>query len=135
MALVCADVGELLLLEAALGKSTPENLTLKLYSNNYTPLQSSVAGSFTEATFTSYAAKTLTKTSWTSASTVSNKATSSYAAQSWTCGATGQTIYGYFVIGQSSGTLYFAERFSTSRSLSNGDVLNLTPAITLNSEN
>jgi hypothetical protein len=100
MALVFANSGELLAVQGMLKTtSTPENLTLKLFKNDYTPTATSTAGDFTEADFTSYTAKTLSRGTWQSPSTVSGKATIAYytAPQTWTCGATGNTIYGYYV--------------------------------------
>jgi hypothetical protein len=139
MPLVVPNLGELELLDKMLSDalSVDENYILKLYTNNYTPDQNSGANSFVEATFTGYAAKTLTRTNWNTAVIVSNKAESSYgtAPQSWTCTGTGQTIFGYWIIGATSGTALWAELFSVSRVLANGDVLNLTPKFTLNSEN
>lgn len=116
--------------------STNENYILKLYQNNYTPADDSTPGSFTEANFTNYAAVTLTRALWNAAVTVSNKAETSYgsAPQSWTCGASGNTIYGYYVVGATSTVVLWAELFSTSRVLANQDVLNLTPKFTLNKE-
>ena len=117
--------------------SADENYILKLFRNDVTPDASFVPGSMTEANFTNYVAKTLTRANWNTAVTVSNKAQSSYgsAAQSWTCGTTGNTIYGYWVDGASSSITLWAERFATSRVLASGDVLNLTPQFTLASEN
>lgn len=137
MALVIANVGELELLDKMLkdALSVDEDYTLKLFTNNVTPSQSSVAGTFVEATFTGYVAKTLTRTGWSAAATVSNKAESSYAQQSWTCGATGETIYGYYVIATTSTTLLWAEAFSSPRIVADTDVLNITPIFTFNSEN
>ena len=48
-------------------------------------------------------------------------------AQSWTCGATGDTIYGYFIVGATSGKLICAEAFATPRTLASGDTLSITP--------
>lgn len=138
MALVIADVGEIELLDKMLkdALSVDETYTLKLYQNNYTPLASSVAGDFTEANFTNYTSKTLVRASWGAATTVSNKASSTYATiQSWTCGASGNTIYGYLVIGTTSGILLWAEKFASARILTSGDDLNLVPVFTFNSEN
>lgn len=138
MPLVTPNVGELELLDKMLkdALSTNEAYILKLYQNNYTPDDSSAPGSFTEATFTNYAAVTLTRALWNSAVTVSNKAETSYgsAPQSWTCGASGNTIYGYYVVGATSAVVLWAELFATSRVLANQDVLNLTPKFTLNKE-
>lgn len=137
MPLVVPNAGEVELLDKLLkdALTVDENYTLKLYNNNVTPDQTSVVGTFTEATFTGYSAKTLTRTGWTASSTVSNKAQSSYAQQSWTCGATGETVYGYYVLGATSGVCLWAEKFASPRILANTDVLNLTPVFTLNSEN
>ena len=137
MALVLANVGEVELLDKMLkdALTTDEDYSLKLFNNDVTPDQSSIASTFTEAAFTGYSAKTLTRSGWSAATTVSNKAQSSYSQQSWTCGATGDTIYGYYVIGATSTVLLWAEKFSSARILANSDVLNLTPVFTLNSEN
>lgn len=137
MALVVPDSGELELLDKMLkdALSTDEAFVMKLYKSDTTPAAATVAGDFTEADFTDYAAVTLARASWAAAATVSNKAESSFAAQSWTCGATGNTIYGYYVVGATSGTCLWAERFATSRVLASGDVLNITPKFTLASEN
>jgi hypothetical protein len=136
MPLVVSDQGELRLLDIMLkvALSTNENQILKLYQNNYTPTSAAAPGSFTEATFTGYAARTLSRSTWNTAVTVANKAESSYGTtpQSWTCGATGNTIFGYHV--EAGGKLLWAELFSTARVLASGDVLNITPKFTLNSE-
>jgi hypothetical protein len=138
MPLVVPDAGELRMLDTLLrlALSTNENQILKLYKNNVTPTQASVPASFQEADFTGYAARTLLRSGWNEAVTVSNKAESSYGStpQSWTCGTTGNTIYGYWVEGSSSAKCLWAERFSTSRVLASGDVLNITPKFTLSSE-
>lgn len=138
MPLVFANSGELLAIQWMLkATSTPEDLTLKLYKNDYVPVATSSTSDFTEADFTSYSAKTLSRATWQSPSTVSSKASIAYdtAPQTWTCGATGNTIFGYYVVGATSGTLIFAERFGSSRTLGNGDSLNVQPLLTLNSEN
>lgn len=139
MPLIVPDQGELELLDKMLkdALSTNENYIMKLYRNDYTPAANSAPGSFTEANFTTYAARTLTRATWNAAVTVSNKAESSYGTspQSWTCGATGNTIYGYWVEGATSAKVLWGERFSTSRVLANGDILNITPKFTLASEN
>lgn len=142
MALVVPDLGELELLDKMLkdALSTDENYIMKLYQNNYTPVAGSgnPSGTFTEANFTNYTNRTLTRANWSAAATVSNKAESSYGTspQSWTCGATGNTIYGYYVQ-QANAPSYvlWAELFSTARVLANGDILNITPKFTLASEN
>ena len=138
MAIVLPAVGEDRLLARALGKVVPTDgdVTLKLYVNDYTPVTGSVAGSFTEMSTNGYAAKTLAQESWT-VSQVSSKASASYAQQTWTFDDTGgeNTIYGYFVIDEDAVVLW-AERFADPRTVGavSGDVLRLTPVITLDTE-
>lgn len=138
MALVVPDLGELELLDKLLkdALSTNEDFILKLYKTDHTPVAASLAAEFTEATFTNYSVRTLARATWNAASTISNKASSSYGSTplSWTCGATGNTIYGYYVIGATSNVCLWAEKFSTARVLAEDDILNLTPKFTLASE-
>lgn len=112
-----------------------ENRSLKLFSNNITPAQTDTAGTYTEATFTGYSAKTLTSKYSTVAAwgtpTAGNPEQIAYPQQSWTS-TSAQTIYGYFVVGSDSTTLEWSEAFSSSKNLSaSSDVLNLTPQVTL----
>ena len=137
MAIVVPDCGACELLDKLLkdALSTDESFVLKLYSNNYTCISSSTAANFTEATFTNYSAKTLTRAGWGSAAIVDGAAKSIYSVeQSWTCGATGQTIYGYYLIGATSGTLLWADKFSTARTLAENGVLEMTPTFGLRSD-
>lgn len=126
MALVVPDVGERELLDDMLNA---RDRTLKLFKTDVTPAESDVAGSYTEADFTDYVAKTLTGASWDAAATNAGTTSKAYAQQSWTCGATGNTIYGYFVVRTT--TLCWAEKFATARNLAENDVLNLTPRMEL----
>lgn len=138
MPLVVPNAGEIEMLDKMLkdALSVDENYLLRLYKNDYTPTQTTVVGDFTQADFTNYTEKTLTRATWGAAVSVSNKAQSTYGtAQSWTCGTGGNTIYGYYVVGATSGVCLWAERFAAARIMGNGDVLNLTPVFTLNSEN
>jgi len=138
MALLVPTEGELELLDKMLkdALSTDEDFILHLYKNNYTPVDGTVSTDFTEADFTNYVVKTLDRINWAAAKTVSDKAESSYGTTplSWTCGASGNTIYGYWVQGAASAKVCWAERFGTSRVLAMDDVLNLTPKFTLNTE-
>lgn len=133
MALVIPDVGEVELLDKMLkdALSSDEDYTLKLYKTDVTPAESDTAGSYTVADFTNYVNKTLTRAGWAGASTAGGTTSSSYAQQSWTCGASGNTIYGYYVIGATSTVLLWAEKFATARVLASGDTLNLTPKMEL----
>lgn len=134
--IVLADVGADMMLGALFNNAWPgggRDLTLKLYTNNYTPLDTSVAGDYTEASGGGYAAKTLTNGSWT-ISTGNDPSDAVYAQQTWTFTGTlagTATIYGYFVI-DAAGVLVFGEKFDYSFTpAKNGDQLKLTPKFQL----
>ena len=138
MALLIPDVGEVELLDKLLkdALAVDENYTLKLYKNDYTPLNSSIAADFTVADFDGYVDKTLTRAGWGAAATVANVAESSYSVeQSWTCNSGTQTIYGYYVVGATSTVLLWAERFTITRTLAALDQIRITPKFSLRSQN
>ena len=138
MALLVPNVGEIELLDRLLkgGSSVHDgSYTLHLFKNSYVPQDGSTLSNFTEADFDGYADKALAQSSWASVSLNTNdKAESSYSQQSWTCGATGNTIYGYYITGNTSGEILWAEKFGSSKALTNGDILNLIPVITLSND-
>jgi hypothetical protein len=133
MALLVPNAAEGLMLEHIVGKTAIEAVTLKLFQNNYTPIETSVAGSFTEATFTGYAAIPLTGSSWSI--TTGAPSFASYAQQTFTstAGSQSQTVYGYFVVGTSTGTILWAELFTDGpyTIVNNGDAIKVTPYIEL----
>ena len=132
MALVVPDVGEVELLRKML--RLDEDLTLRLYTVVTGGLSdTTVLGNFTEANFTGYTSKTLTKTSWPVPTTSGGVTSSTYSpVQTWTnSGASPQTILGYYVVGVTSGVLLWAEAFAFSETLNPGGTLNLTPKMEL----
>ena len=133
MALVVPNEGELQLLKQALGAAAIETLVLKLYTNNYTPVAGSLAANFTEASGGGYASKNLTAGSWTYAG--SNPTTASYPVQTFTfTGAltTNPTVYGYMIVGATSGKCYWAELLASAFTpANNGDNLQITPTFSL----
>ena len=136
MAIVLADVGADIILKAYFNNSWAgggKDLTMKLYTNNYIPLDTSVAGDFTEAAGGGYAAVTLSNASWTVA-TGNDPSDAVYAQQTWTfTGALSgtATVYGYFVV-DADGVLVFAEKFDYSYTpAKNGDQLKITPKFQL----
>lgn len=133
--LVCGNTGEIELLEKMIkdSYSTNEDFILKFYKNNYVPKSTSVASDFTEADFTNYVSKTLTRSLWSNATTTLGQSQIVYSEQNWTCGSTGNTLYGYYVVGATSGTLLWAEKFSLPRLISNSETIKITPKIILES--
>lgn len=135
MALVVSNVGEIQLMTWALkGTSVTENIILRLYTNNYTPVAASTSANFTECAIAGYSAKTLSRASWSTPTTnVYGKAEMSYAVQTFSFTASG-TIYGYYVV-TASNVLLWAEMFSSARSVNSGDSLAVTPKLVGSSEN
>jgi hypothetical protein len=146
MPLMVPREGDVQLLTDLLAGGALENWSLGLFHTNITPAETDTAATYTaaEATFTGYARKTLTRSvgastwnapvsqapsgspAWSNRTQVGR---SQYGAapQSWTCGTTGDTIYGYFIVGATSGKLICTEAFSTPRALASGDTLSITP--------
>lgn len=139
MALKIPNEGELQLLDKCLKNAqvADENYTLKLFKNDYTPTDADTSASYTVADFDGYADKPLTRAGWNAAITnAGNEAESTYSAeQSWTCNAGSQAIYGYYVLGATSGKVLWAERFAITRTLAGGDQLKMTPKFSLRSQN
>ncbi len=111
MAIVVPSAFEVLVLDWILKN---ENLSLRLYSNNYIPVEGSTLASFTEVTGGGYAAKTLAAGGWTT--TAGDPSFGTYAQQTFTfTGATGGpgTIYGYYIV-DTSNVVRWAERFPGS---------------------
>lgn len=138
MALLAPDVGEVELLKRLLyATAGSENFTLKLFKTNVTPAEGDTAGSYTVADFTGYSDKTLTSSqsgsTWAVPSTSAGVTSSTYGGgtpQSWSP-TSSQTIYGYYVVGATSTVLLWAEAFASSKNLSSGDTLQLTPKLQL----
>ena len=135
MALLITTAGQNLLLQWALcSTSQPEDLTLHLYTNNYTPTAADTTASYTEATFTGYSAMPVARATWGAPATNSTgQGEADYPQQTWTVGSS-QTIYGYWIQGVTSGTVVWAEAFATPRPLQSGDTFRLTPSFTLQSQ-
>lgn len=131
MTLVVPQVGELIFLKAGLNNTAGQDQTLKLFANNVTPSETDTAATYTEAAGGGYASKSLAGASWTF--TAATPSHADYAQQTWTfTGAltTNPTIYGYFVVQVTSGTLVWAEAFASFTPANNGDQILLTPKIT-----
>jgi hypothetical protein len=129
MTLVVATVGANLALEHIVNKTAPENLIVKLFKSNTTPAITDTAATYTEAVFPGYAAITLTGATWAAASARSI----AYAQQTWTAsGVSVDDIYGYYIVGAVSGTLYWAERDASAPFAVRvaGDAVKITPALT-----
>lgn len=141
MAMMVPHDGQVQLLTDLLGGGSLEAWTLKLFQSNTTPADTDTTGTYTEATFTGYSSKTLTRSvsgsTWntpteTGSTINSTDAISTYgsSAQSWSATSV-QTVYGYYIVGATSTKLMFAERFASAVGLVNPSTLSLTPALEL----
>jgi hypothetical protein len=124
------DLGSDQILKAYFNNNFPvsKDHKLRLFSNDYTPVETSVLGNFTEVTGGGYAAITLTNGSWT-ITPANDPSDAIYAEQTFTftgpIGGSGN-IYGVYVEDNngSTGVVVFAERFATLFTpVNNGDTL------------
>lgn len=117
-----------------LNKSQPaggNNLTLILFTNDYTPVKGSVAGDFTVATGGGYASKTLTAGNWTVAD-VGGIPQALYAEQVFTFTGpitTNPQIFGYAIL-DADGVCISGEKATEPWTPTlNGDHYDITPLI------
>ena len=112
MSIVVPTEGEVIALKIILGAENAEDLLLKLFVNNITPDKAVTAGSFTEASGSGYAAKTLNSgMDWSFTAGDPSKAETAFQTFTFT-GALG-IVYGYYIVGSVSGIVYWCERFTT----------------------
>lgn len=121
------------------GNAGAENLSLRLFKNNFTPGLTSTGADFTVATFTGYANITLTSSqaagTWAVPTSSTPYALSTYGTlASWTA-TTDQTIYGWYLVGATSGKVYAAQLFSSPRVLvgAQSDTITLTSKLQVTS--
>ncbi len=124
MALVVPSAAEERMLDTIVNFVAPETLVLKLYTNNYTPVEASLFSNFTEATGFGYAAVSLTAGNWVT--TQGNPSTAAYPQVTFTfTGALGN-VYGYYITQTTSGIAMWAELFTDGpyNIVNNGDQIN-----------
>jgi hypothetical protein len=114
---------------------TVESLALRLYTNDLTPDRSSVTGDFVEATFAGYSQRILSRSAWASPTIDAHVARLILTAetQDFVPTADGPDIYGAFVVGVVSNTLYSARRFAEPRAVVNGVTLRVAPVFSMRS--
>ena len=136
MALVLTDVGADNMLKAYLNNDWPtagNNLTLDLYTNNYTPVDTSANANFTVAAGGGYAQKTLDHGNWT-VTPGNDPSDAVYAQQTFTFtgNLTGNaSVYGYYVKDEDDSVIWAEEFASPFTPANNGDNIKITPKIEL----
>jgi hypothetical protein len=116
MALLVPNVGEARLLTYTLKTNKPTYYYLRLFKNDYTPVEGSVIGDFTVANGTGYGEATITNaTDWTieTGGGGAGVTTGTCAEKTFTWTADGCALYGYYVVDKTgSEEVLWAERFS-----------------------
>jgi len=124
--------GERIMLEALVNKTAPQTLVLRLFKNNWTPVETDTEAAATEATFTGYGSIVLTGGTWVT--TEGAPSSIDYPQQAFASSAAQapQDVYGYYITQQTSGKLVAAERFTDGPYTisNNGDTIKVTPKIT-----
>ena len=129
MAGVIPNVAETIALNYLCNKDAPEDLVLKLFTNDVTPDEASTHASFTEATEAGYAAKTINGAGWTV--TAGDPSQAAAAEQTFAITEAG-SFYGYYIVRATTGDLVAAERFSGAPYVlpAGGGEINVTPTLT-----
>jgi hypothetical protein len=89
--------------------------TLRIYGNDYTPVDNDVAANFTEITGGNYTNRPLTFANWNIVS--GDPSVASYSVQTWIFDGpvdAPNTIYGYYITRDTDGKLLLAERFASA---------------------
>ena len=123
MAIQLTTTGINTMLSSFLGS---EGQILKLYSNDVDPEVSTTVTQFTEFTGDGYSAKTLESTNWSVAAGVATTTP-----QTWEFNAAAGDVYGYYLVGASTGNLLAAEKFDNGPYTVAVDGDKITVSITL----
>lgn len=117
------------LLNTAFRDDVPEALILKLYSNDYDVALDSSHTDFVEVSGGGYASHLLDRTLWGAAITVGPDSFSVYGATLDYNFTNAVQVTGYYVVGATTGDLYWAERLypAAGRLFYIGDHLQVTP--------
>lgn len=129
MNMVIPDEGKVAWLTDMFSLNTRESLVCKLFQNNETVDDLSTAGDFTIATFTGYANVTIARNAWgTPVISGSSGQVDANTAPVFSCtGGSAQTVYGWILVGNTSGLVYAGQNFDTPRVMSSGATETLDP--------
>lgn len=119
-------------LELLTNNASPEDLTLRLFTNNISVSGTTVVADLTEADFTGYEAVPLTAEEWSfQQGAVTTAEYSEEVVFVSTADEQNQQVYGYYLTGNDSGLLRWAENFpSLPDPIANtNDTIRVTPYI------
>lgn len=108
---------------------------MKLFQNNLVPTADTILSDLTEATFSGYSAGMFSGGALGGSLDAFNRGYATWSPLTWTkSGATGNTIYGYYVT-NSGGSLLWIERFDIPIPMTtDGAYLVITPRLTFTSQ-
>lgn len=133
MTLLFPQGGEIDVLNYMFNITAPQTAILRLYENNITPANTDTAATYTEATFTGYAAVSLAPLTW-GAPVGGNPSSITYGAtvNFTSSAAQSKNVYGYYMTRTTSGVIILAERAAGAPLpiVNNGDVIHITPVVT-----
>lgn len=131
MSMVIPNEGKVLLWDRALCAPTnaPEDYVVKLFKTNVTVVDASTLADFTIADFTGYADVPVARTAFPLPTISSNIAQTTKAAPpSFDCtGGASQTVYGWLLVGATSGKIIAGQNFTTPRVMVAGSNETLSP--------
>ena len=106
-------------------------INVRIFTNNFTPSDTTVLADFTQAAWTGYAAVVLTPATFNAATVVANVGQAQYpTAPSFTMTAGSPvTAYGWYIEDPDTGVCLATQLFSTPRSMTPGATISLDPFI------
>lgn len=129
--MVIPNEGKLIWLDWAMQNagSPTEDYSLRLYSNNYTPVDGTTETDFTESAFTGYVRVNIDQADMGGSGLVGNVAVSECDfVPVFTCtGGAPELAYGWYLIGRTSGTVLAAQRFDAARTMASGATESIDP--------
>jgi hypothetical protein len=142
---VVPNEGELQLMLELMGGVALEDWYLCLISSTVAISETNVAATWTaaESSFSGYSRKTLTRSvsgptwatpasaaptdSWDAEALVAQTQYNASAPQTWTYGGAGESIYGYFYLGKTSGKLIMGQLYASPYAVSPGSPITIIP--------
>lgn len=131
MAVLVPNVSESVMLANILNKTAPEDLDIRLFTNNHTPTELDTALDYVEASGSGYTLKQLIPANWTIVD--GDPAIATHTQITWAFSGALGNIYGYYVTRRTSGVLAWGELFVNGpyNIQNNGDEIKITPRLSL----
>jgi hypothetical protein len=132
MAVVFTNAAEVIALRNFVNNTAPENLVLRLYSNNRTPNKLDIVSDYTEVSGFGYDPVTLNPNSFSFSA--GDPSSAAYPQVTFLFTGNAGNVFGYYVTRATTGDLMFANRFSNApiNIANDGDEIRITLSITLN---